>query len=118
MTIDTSVFTETADARAGSVPLTVVAAAKRGHWIVRAMCPFASPHRLRLAVERYVGTLDPEIKWTSHTYEGWPGYVVYGHGDLPRLGWPTGVYRFDWTAGDDKTDCYRGDPVRLGDVGP
>ncbi len=100
------------DARAGSVSLTVVAAKKPGHWIVRAMSPFTDAARLRSMAESHVGTPDPEIEWTSHTYGGWPGYVVYGSGDLPRLGWPTGVYRFDWVAGD----VYSGDAVRLGDV--
>lgn len=98
--------------RAGVVPLTVVAAKKPGHWIVRAMCPFLTESALRSAAEKYVGTLDPDIEWTCHVYEGWPGYVVYGQGDLPRLGWPSGVFQFDWVAGD----VYRSPAVRLGDV--
>lgn len=101
------------DARALSVSLTVVAAKKPGHWIVRAMCPFATEDALRRSAERHVGTLDPEIEWTTHVYAGWPGYVVYGSGDLPRLGWPPpGVYRFDWVI----DDCYARDAVRLGDA--
>lgn len=97
------------DKRAGVVPLTVVAAKKPGHWIIRAISPFAPEDALRKQVEQIVGVMDPEIEWTTHTYEGWPGYVVYGQGDLPRLGWPTGVYRFDWVF----EDCYASEAVRM-----
>lgn len=100
------------DQRAGVVPLTVVAAKKPGKWIVRAMGPFRRVEELRQAVERHVGTLDTELVWTTHTYEGWPGYVIYGKGDLPALQWPTGVFLFRWTTGD----CYRSDSERLGSV--
>lgn len=100
-----------ADVRASSVPLTVVAAKKPGHWIVRAMSPFADTGKLRRHVEQVVGILDSDLCWTQHTYEGWPGYVVYGEGDLPRISWPTGVFLFP-----HKGSGIYGPAKRLGDV--
>ncbi len=92
------------------MPLTV-AAKKPGCWIVRAMCPFSSAEKLRAAVERHVGTLDLTIE-STYTYGGWPGYVVYGKGDLQRLGWPTGVFKFEWVS----YDSYNSPAVQLGPI--
>lgn len=103
---------EPKEVRAGCVPLTVVAAKKPGHWIIRGFSPFRKVEELRKAVEGHVGTQDPEIEWTSYAYEGWPGYVVYGKGDLPRLGWPVGIFRFRWLA----DDTYDHQAERLGSL--
>jgi hypothetical protein len=100
------------DVRARCVSLNVVAAKKPGLWIVRAVSPFTGTFVLRRCVEQYVGTLDAEIEWTTHEYDGWPGYIVYGEGDLPRIDWPSGVYKFEYSGGD----VYRKSVVRLGSV--
>jgi hypothetical protein len=104
-----------ADLSAGAVNLRVVAAKKPEHWIVRGFSPFTDWGQLRRSVERYVGMLDETIEWSHHQYGGWPAYVVYGEGDLPRIGWPTGIYRFDYTGGQ-YSETYKGGPVRLGSV--
>lgn len=85
--------------RARVVPLSVVAAMKPGEWIVRAMSPFTGARTLIDAVQSIVGVMDPDIEWSGYEYEGWPSYVVYGKGDLPNIGWPTGVFRFDHIGG-------------------
>lgn len=103
------------DQRGHHVPLTVVAAKKPGHWIIRGWMPFAKPEELRTEVERIVGTLDPDIEWTTHTYD-LPAYLVYGEGDLkPGWGWPMAMVKFPYTGGDPEKgwDHYRGDPEVL-----
>lgn len=104
---------ELADRRAGRVPLRVVAAKKPGSWIVRALGPFYDWPVLQAAAQRYVGVLDPEVEWSQHEYDGYPAYVVYGSGDIPKMvAASVGVYRFDWQCGD----VYRAPAVRLGGI--
>ena len=92
--------------RGPHVPLTVVAAKKRGEWIVRGWMPFKAPTEIRREVERIDGVLDPEIEWTTYTYE-LPAYLVYGHEDLePGWGWPVGIYK--WPCSSVRADVYRG----------
>jgi hypothetical protein len=101
------------EVRTGVVPLRVVAAKKPGQWIVRAMSPFTGWETLRRCAEQHVGTIDPDIEWSHYEYGGWPGYVVYGEGDLPRLDWPTGVFLFRHSNGDVyQASCERLGPVR------
>lgn len=97
--------------RAGVVPLNVVAAKMPGEWIVRAMSPFTQPATLVRCVQQVVGTMDRRIEWTGYSYQGWPSYVVYGEADLPRIGWPTGVFRFDHKG----YEMY-GPAIRVGEV--
>lgn len=100
-----------AAARTQCVELRVVAAKKPGEWIVRAFSPFTDWATLERHVQLIVGVIDTSLQWSHYRYEGWPHYVVYGKGDLERIGWPTGVYRFDHVAGDRY-----GPAVWLGDV--
>lgn len=101
--------------RAPVVPLNVVACRKPGQWIVRAMSPFTDPRTLVKAVQTIVGRMDPTLEWTGYSYEGWPGYVVYGKGDLSRHDWPTGVFRFDCLNPNTYADVY-GEAVYLREV--
>lgn len=98
--------------KAPTVPLTVVAAEKPGAWIVRAMGPFQGINELRGCVERHVGTLDDELRWTFYTYQGWPGYVVYGP-VARQSAWPTGVWKFDH---NPDTGRYDGPATRLSET--
>lgn len=103
---------------ARSVPVTVVAVKWPGHWIIRAMRCFSNVEVVADMVRPYVAAMpQDELEWTQHTYR-FPGYLVYGSGDLLGLNsrerdynWPVppngAVYLFGWT----RADVYR-EPAR------
>lgn len=106
--------TEIQEQRAATIRLKVVAAKKADEWIVRAIGPWRDWESLEANVQRYVGQIDTAIEWTRYEYEGYPSYIVYGHGVIPDMrdsGWPAGVFRFDHL-GDG---VYR-EGVRLGEL--
>lgn len=78
-------MTASADAEARCVPVTVVAVKWPGHCIIRAMRCFSSVEDVTHLIRPYVAALPPdELEWTHHTYK-FPGYLVYGSGELLGL---------------------------------
>lgn len=110
------------DVTARGVPLQVVAVKWPGHWIIRAMRCMAPLEEVVKMIQPYIASAPPdELEWTHHRYE-FPGYVVYGSGDLLGLNelrhegynWPVPpngvVYLFPFNGG---ADTYRGPARRL-----
>lgn len=98
------------DVAAACVPIQVVAVKWPGHWIIRGIFCFESIETVTAKVRPFVVVMpQDELEWTNHEYR-LPGYLAYGTGDLPRIGWPgQGVFLFAHSGGD----VYRGDARRL-----
>lgn len=101
------------------VNLTVVAARKTGHWIIRGWGLFRKPNDLRADVERIVGIMDLSITWTTYTYP-LPAYLVHGDrfvgGELKGVEWTTGIYKFPCSNPDHEGDVFGGPIERIGDL--
>lgn len=85
---------ELAEAKAPSARLQVIAAKVPRVCIIRAFTCFGSPSEMVDEVLRYVGSMNPEVEWTAHTYEGRPFYWHDIVGVSPYGG---GVYRWDYS---------------------
>lgn len=85
------------------VPIHVVAAKKRGEWVIRAIAPLTTHDELRQKVEQFVGRLDDSIEWTHATYF-LPAYLYYGDGEIEPMPVEQGIYRFPATGEDHYRD--------------
>ena len=89
------------------IPVTVVTAKNRGHWLIRGWCPFETPESVQAEVAKWVGCAE-SLEWTTHTYDV-PAYLVYGSrfdegGELDGWGWPVGVYKFPFSGNQKSLD--------------
>lgn len=109
------------DQTARCVPVTVVAVKWPGQWIIRGMKCFTTLQDVIALVNPYVAAAPiGEVEWTYHEYL-FPGYLVYGSGDLPALddcrqagyNWPVPPNGCVYLFPHQGRDVYRGPARRL-----